>query len=121
MLEAALRTVAIRVDQQLSTTSFIDPSEICVLEFKGEFRRFGICSVSATIGTDRSNFKFCGESGIIGLAEKRPSAMINEALAKLDPRHSRLHQEAPIRWRLREPRFVAGRRRRRTLRFRTSS
>jgi hypothetical protein len=62
-----------------------DPSEICALEFKGEFRRFGICSVSATIGTDRSNFKFCGESGIIGLAEKRPSAMIDEALAKLDP------------------------------------
>jgi hypothetical protein len=27
-----------------------DPSEICALEFKGEFRRFEICAVSATIG-----------------------------------------------------------------------
>ncbi|ESW87697.1 hypothetical protein X772_11580 [Mesorhizobium sp. LSJC280B00] len=33
-----------------------DPSEICALEFKGEFRRFKICSVSATIGIDWSIF-----------------------------------------------------------------
>jgi hypothetical protein len=31
-----------------------DPSEICALEFKGEFRRFRVCSVSATIGIDQS-------------------------------------------------------------------
>jgi hypothetical protein len=33
-----------------------DPPEICALEFKGEFRQFGICTVSVTIGTDRLNF-----------------------------------------------------------------
>jgi hypothetical protein len=27
-----------------------DPSEICALDFKREFRRLGICSISATIG-----------------------------------------------------------------------
>jgi len=32
-----------------------DPSKICALEFKSEFRRFGIYSVSATIGINRSN------------------------------------------------------------------
>jgi hypothetical protein len=31
-----------------------DPSEISALDFKGEFRRFRICSVSGTIGIDRS-------------------------------------------------------------------
>jgi hypothetical protein len=30
-----------------------DPSEICALEFKEEFRRSAICSVSATIGINR--------------------------------------------------------------------
>jgi hypothetical protein len=29
-----------------------DPSEIFILEFKGKFRRFGIGTVSATIGID---------------------------------------------------------------------
>jgi hypothetical protein len=33
-----------------------DPSEICALEFKGEFRRFKICLVLATIGIDWSIF-----------------------------------------------------------------
>jgi hypothetical protein len=33
-----------------------DPSEIFALEFKGEFRRFKISSVSATIGIDLSIF-----------------------------------------------------------------
>jgi len=43
----------------LSTTKNrrADPSEICALEFKGKFRRFGICSVSGTIGIDRSIFR----------------------------------------------------------------
>ena len=31
-----------------------DPSEICALEFKGEFRRFEICPISGTIDIDRS-------------------------------------------------------------------
>jgi len=35
-----------------------DPSENCALQFKGKFRRFGICSVSGTIG--RSTFRFRG-------------------------------------------------------------
>jgi hypothetical protein len=47
-----------------------DPSEICALDFKQEFRRSEILSVSGTTGADRLNFKFCGESGFIGLAEK---------------------------------------------------
>jgi hypothetical protein len=34
----------------------LDPSKICALEFKGEFRRFKIRSISATIGIDRSDF-----------------------------------------------------------------
>jgi hypothetical protein len=29
-----------------------DPSKIRALDFKREFRRFGICAVSATIGID---------------------------------------------------------------------
>jgi hypothetical protein len=31
-----------------------DPSEIRALEFKGRFKRFGICSVSTAIGSNRS-------------------------------------------------------------------
>jgi hypothetical protein len=34
-----------------------DPSEICALDFKQEFRRFAIPSVSATIGIDRPIFR----------------------------------------------------------------
>lgn len=37
-----------------------DPSEICALEFKHEFRRFTICSVSTTIGVNRSIFAIHG-------------------------------------------------------------
>jgi len=37
-----------------------DPSEICVLEFTGEFRRFGIYSSSTTIGINRSIFDVVG-------------------------------------------------------------
>jgi hypothetical protein len=33
-----------------------DPSEICALDFKREFLRSAICSVSATVGIDRSIF-----------------------------------------------------------------
>jgi hypothetical protein len=36
-----------------------DPSEIRVLEFKGQFRRRAICSVLATIGDDWLNFAVC--------------------------------------------------------------
>lgn len=34
------------------------PSEICALEFEGEFRRFGTYSVSATIDIDQSTFRY---------------------------------------------------------------
>jgi hypothetical protein len=33
---------------------FADPSKICALDFIEEFRRFGLCLVSATIGINRS-------------------------------------------------------------------
>jgi hypothetical protein len=33
-----------------------DPSAICALDFKGEFRRIGFCTVSGTIDIDRSIF-----------------------------------------------------------------
>jgi hypothetical protein len=33
-----------------------DPSETCALDFKGEFRRSAICSVSTTIDVDRTIF-----------------------------------------------------------------
>jgi hypothetical protein len=35
---------------------FLDPSQRSALDFKREFRRSAICSVSATIGIDRSIF-----------------------------------------------------------------
>jgi hypothetical protein len=34
----------------------LDPSETCALDFKGEFRRSAICSVSTTIDVDRTIF-----------------------------------------------------------------
>jgi hypothetical protein len=52
-----------------------NPSEIFALEFKGEFRRFKICSVMPTIGTDR---RFSGSSGAndgFDLVTKRPSSV----------------------------------------------
>jgi Ankyrin repeats (3 copies) len=52
----------------------LDTSEIRALDFKGEFRRSAICSVSATIGINRSIFEIPCENSVIGLAEKRPSA-----------------------------------------------
>jgi hypothetical protein len=60
-----------------------DPSEICALDFKQEFARFPISSVSATIGIDRSIFAISGPPTPHWLAgekyrhrrsERRPSA-----------------------------------------------
>jgi hypothetical protein len=65
---------------------FPDPSEIRALDLKGEFLRFAICPVSATIGIDRSIFKICGESGVIGLAGKTPSAHTHLLLRSEAPR-----------------------------------
>jgi hypothetical protein len=50
-----------------------DPSEICALEFKGEFRRFGICTVSATIGIDRLIFDAAFPASSEQQCAKRPS------------------------------------------------
>src|SRR5258707_11175657 len=53
-----------------------DPSEILALEFKGEFRRSAICSVSKTIDIGRSIFLgVLRKSGVSSLP-KRPSAMV---------------------------------------------
>jgi hypothetical protein len=52
-----------------------DPSEICALDFAEQFPRFRICSISATIGIDRSIFQISGKSGVTGLSQKRPSAV----------------------------------------------
>jgi hypothetical protein len=39
-----------------TTNRLVDPSEIYALDFKRKFPRFGISSVSATIGIDRRIF-----------------------------------------------------------------
>jgi len=53
-----------------------DPSEIRAPDFKGEFWRSTICSVSATIDIDRLIFKNRRQSGVIGMVAKRPSAIL---------------------------------------------
>jgi hypothetical protein len=57
-----------------------DPSEICALEFKGEFRRFGIGSVSATIGINWSIFDVVDRDSIIGLAVKKTVSLDRNSL-----------------------------------------
>jgi hypothetical protein len=44
-----------------------DPSEICALEFKGEFCRFGICTVSATIDINWSIFDISSGISFVSL------------------------------------------------------
>jgi hypothetical protein len=53
-----------------------DPSETCALESQGEFRRFGICSVSATIDNDRSIFAISNENCQIGLQTKEDRQLL---------------------------------------------
>ncbi|MGB6549199.1 MAG: hypothetical protein WBF24_10285, partial [Xanthobacteraceae bacterium] len=48
-----------------------NPSEIFALDFKREFRRFKICSVSATIDIDWLMFAISNENGHAGLANKK--------------------------------------------------
>jgi hypothetical protein len=52
-----------------------DPSKICALDFKHEFRPFAICSVSATIGNDRSIFLRLIKHAKDTRQGKRPSAV----------------------------------------------
>jgi hypothetical protein len=44
-----------------------DPSKICALEFKSEFRRSELCPVSGTIGIDRSVSRHPPEPGVTGI------------------------------------------------------
>ncbi|HEY6257042.1 MAG TPA: hypothetical protein VIY51_14750 [Xanthobacteraceae bacterium] len=60
-----------KVFLHLSKNRIPDPSENRALEFKGEFRRFGICSVSTTIGTNRAIFFSDGRQGIDAAAPKK--------------------------------------------------
>jgi hypothetical protein len=39
-----------------------NPPEICAFDFKGEFRQFGICSISSTIGIDWSIYEPSGKA-----------------------------------------------------------
>ena len=48
-----------------------DPSEICALDFKREFHRFGIRSVSATIGINWSIFYVVGCDSVVGSVVKK--------------------------------------------------
>jgi hypothetical protein len=50
-----------------------DPSETCALDFKHEFHRFAICSVSATIDNDRSIFGNYVIGAPHAQRQKRPS------------------------------------------------
>jgi hypothetical protein len=49
----------------------IDPSKICALEFKGNFRGFGICSFSPIIEIDWSICEPSDKGGIASFEEKR--------------------------------------------------
>jgi hypothetical protein len=68
-----------------------EPSEICALELKGEFRRFGICSVSATIGINWSISEICGESSVSAWPEKDRQQSCPGTLCKFPPAVARNH------------------------------
>jgi len=61
------------------TNRLADPSEICALDFKHEFRRSTICSVSDTIGIDRPILGIFRNDWGHQLSEKRPSATAQRA------------------------------------------
>jgi hypothetical protein len=68
-----------------------DPSEICALEFKGEFRRFGACLVSATIRIDWSIFEISGDNSVNGQPEKNTvSAPLGPSVAR--PKEDVFHE-----------------------------
>jgi hypothetical protein len=48
-----------------------DPSEICALDFKHEFRRFRICPVSATIGINWSIFYVVAATALSARLQKK--------------------------------------------------
>jgi len=63
-----------------------DPSEICALDSKHEFRRPAICSVADTIGIDRPILGIFREDGVISSAQKRPSATTQHIHARRSSR-----------------------------------
>jgi hypothetical protein len=64
----------------------VDPSEICALEFKGEIRRLGVCSVSATIGIDRSIFSPKARKLIYAGTLKKTVTRLSITRARFHPR-----------------------------------
>ena len=62
-----------------------DPSEICALDFKAEFRQFGICSVSATIGINWSILFVVGRDSVVGSAVKKTVSPHDPPLEAADP------------------------------------
>ena len=59
--------------QRATKNRLADPSENRALDFKHEFRRHAICSISATIGINRSILEFFGCPRAMCPAGKRPS------------------------------------------------
>jgi hypothetical protein len=68
----------------LTKNRLTNPSEILTLDFKGEFRRFEICSVSATTGSDRPIFDLRGDEAGIRSAKENTvgSSLSSVAQAK---------------------------------------
>lgn len=63
-----------------------DPSEICALDFKHEFGRSAICSVSATIGIDRSILADSARTtGWTGSRKKTVSPSSDDQLDEISP------------------------------------
>jgi hypothetical protein len=63
--------------QHTTKSRLADPSEISALEFKGEFRRFRIHSVSRTIGINRSIFSKSAARAAVLLAPKKTVSRSN--------------------------------------------
>ena len=70
--------MAKKIFPRMTKDRLAEPSKICALDFKYEFRRSTGCSVSATIGIDWPILGIFREDGATGLAKKGPSAMGNE-------------------------------------------
>lgn len=65
--------------QHTTKNRLADPSQISALEFKGEFRRFKIRSVSPTIGINRSILSKSAARAAVLLAPKKTVSRSNES------------------------------------------
>ena len=65
--------LAAQIFRRRTKNRLADPSEICALDFKQQLRRSTICSVSATIGINRSIFSDSRRPSHTGGSQKRPS------------------------------------------------